>query len=154
MQPDKRMKAIHFIGLSGLFFQLFSSQLQAQTELFKFQIEKTSNDGQVSIYEGMTNAQGEVIVPAEYDYIWQFDKDTITLARKRQPFLGGKLLGMQYQLITQGGYLLYEFPYNLIPETLSEGTIRVYDADTETVGLIELAGGRITKSKFQNYNFF
>jgi len=154
MQPDKRMKAIHFIGLSGLFFQLFSSQLQAQTELFKFQIEKTSNDGQVSFYEGMTNAEGEVIVPAEYDYIWQFNKDTITLARKRQPILGGKLVGMQYQLITQGGFLFYEFPYQLIPEPISEGTIRVYDAQTEKFGFIKLAGDRITKSKFQNARDF
>lgn len=153
-RPDKPSKLIRFVGLSGLFFALTSTVLKAQTELFKFQEEREASDGQVYLYEGLANAQGDVIVPADYEYIWQFKNDTITLARKRQTILDGKSIVLQYQLITKGGFLFYEFPYNLIPEPISEGTIRLFDTHSNKFGFITKSGERISKNRFQNARDF
>lgn len=153
-KPDKPTKLSRFVVLSGLLLSLSGSILTAQSELYKFQEEKAAEDGQVYIYEGLANAQGEIIVPADYEYIWQFNNDTITLARKRQAILDGRSIVLQYQLITKGGFLLYEFPFNLIPEPLSESTIRLFDTHSNKFGFISKSGERISKNRFQNARDF
>lgn len=153
-KPDKSMKILRFIGLSGFIFLLLGQSVNAQSELTKFQIEKMAEDGQVYLYEGMTNTSGDIVVPADYDYIWQFKSDTITLARKRQFILDAKILVLQYQLITKSGYLYYEFPYHVIPEPISNSTIRIFDTHLNRFGFINLNGLRISKTKFQNARDF
>lgn len=153
-EPDKLSKLSRFVGLSGLFFTLVASNLNAQSELFKFQEERAAEDGQVYVYEGLANAQGDIIVPADYEYIWQFNNDTITLARKRLSNHISNSLFLEYQLITKSGFLFYEFPFFLIPEPLSEGTIRIYNSRENKFGFISKSGERISKYKFQNARDF
>ena len=153
-KPDKPMKRSIFIGLSGLLFLVLSGKLSSQTELFKFQIDKTAEDGQVYTYEGMTDVSGEIIVPADYEYIWQFNSDTITLARKRLVYANGRNTELQYQLITKSGYLLYEFPYHIIPEPLSNDAIRIFNINEGKFGFISKDGSRISKIRFQNARDF
>jgi hypothetical protein len=153
-KPDKSSKLLRFVGLSGLFLALAGASLKAQTELFKFQEERSAEDGQVYVYEGLINSQGDIVVPADYEYIWQFNNDTITLARKRLSNLISSSIFLEYQLITKSGYLFYEFPFYLIPEPLSEGTIRIFNSRENKFGFLSKSGDQITKYKFQNARDF
>lgn len=153
-EPDKSSKLLRFVGLSGLFLALTGTSLKAQTELFKFQEERSAEDGQVYVYEGLANSQGDIVVPADYEYIWQFNNDTITLARKRLSNLISSSIFLEYQLITKSGYLFYEFPFYLIPEPLSEGTIRIFNSRENKFGFLSKSGEQITKYKFQNARDF
>jgi len=149
--------SIRYVKLQGffIFWLLPCSLVFGQSpELFKFQQERTGNDGQVYIFEGMTDEKGTVVIPADYDYIWGFGSDTATIARKRYWNQLARVMDIQYQLISKGGFLIYEYPYNLIPEPVSEGLIRTFNSTLQTFGYTDLTGNRFIKYKFREARDF
>jgi hypothetical protein len=139
-----------FIALLTVFSFLFKGEIQAQdpNALIKFQREIIDRNGEVFVLEGIRKLDGEVIIPAEYLYIWDFGRDTITLARKREWIDALKVDAIRYQLVTKGGYLLLEFPFHLIPEPPANQRIRVYDTRLDRFGFLSLQGDRAVKFNF------
>lgn len=138
------MKILRFLVL----FCLSANTLLAQQPvLSKYTVQKQSTDGQYFTLEGMVNAKGEIIVPAEYDYIWDFNQDSLTLARKLIQSPTTEYVSFQYQIISASGLLYYEFPSELIPEPIQEGIIRTYNERTKKFGFLNKMGE--TKIKFR-----
>jgi hypothetical protein len=132
-----------------LFCLIVCSQVLAQSnELVKFRIEKKSPDGQTFFYEGMTNTSGKIIIPADYDFIWDFKSDSLTLARKRFWDYSLNSTNFSYQVISSNGFLYYEFPPYLIPEPLSGGVFRTYNSQTRLFGYVSEFGEKLTKFKY------
>jgi hypothetical protein len=145
------MKLIGFL----LFILIAVSELRAQPDgLIKFQVEKKSPDGQTWMYEGMTSTSGKVVIPADYDFIWDFKADSLTLARKR--FWDNSLnsTNFSYQIISISGFLYYEFPPYLIPEPISEGILRTYNSQTRLFGYVTEFGEKLTKFKYADAHDF
>lgn len=124
------------------------SQVQP-ADLTKFQVERLGKDGQLYVFEGLKDQAGKIIVPANYDYIWEFNKDSLTLARKRID-IGQEEYSSAfvYQIISSAGYLYYEFPDYLFPEPIQEGLIRVFNDRTGRYGFMNGFGDIKIKFNF------
>ncbi len=130
------------IGVLTVLFLLSAKLTFAQdpNALIKFQREVSDPNGETIVLEGFRKLSGEVVIPADYLYIWDFNTDTITLARKREWIDAARIFAIRYQLVTKGGYLLLDFPFHLIPEPPSEEMIRVFDTRTQRFGYHSLLG--------------
>lgn len=133
-----------------LFFIAFATYSHSQTEgLNKFRVDQLGTDGMIYVFEGMKNQEGEVVIPANYDYIWEFE-DTLTLARKRIDVGELDEGAFTYQIISVSGYLYYEFPDYLIPESISEGLIRTWNSRLGKFGYLSPRGIEVIKYQFDN----
>lgn len=128
---------LRFLLFFGLF--LFCQSYVAAQSLRKFQVERKGNDGLLYVFEGMMGPNEEIIIPANYDYIWDF-QDSLTLARKRINIGTEDDGAFTYQVISQSGYLIYEFPSHLIPESISEGFILTYNKILHDFGFVNTKG--------------
>jgi len=131
----------------ALAFSLSSNFLLAQS-LIKFEDVRLGEDGYEYTYEGMVDANNQLVIPADYDYIWNFAGDSLTLARKRHwdEILGR--MNFTYQIVTISGFLHYEFPSHIIPAPPSEDLILCFDTSRELYGYYDLFGKRIIKAKY------
>jgi len=119
---------------------------QQSGELIRFTKEKVAPDGQVYLYTGMQNSAGIEVIPALFEQIWDFNGDTITLARKlRWDPLSESML-VDYQMITRSGFLYYEFPAHIEPVQKSEGLILCLNQRNLLYGYLDLQGN--TKIRF------
>jgi hypothetical protein len=132
---------------------LICTSAKAQS-IRKFQEERVDKAGNVQVFEGLVNAQNEVLVPAMYSYIWSPRNDSITLARKPESLLNGQQISLRYQLISTGGYLIFEFPFHWVPEPPSEGTVRVFDVRKNTFGYLTVFGEDLTRFSFPSARDF
>jgi hypothetical protein len=134
--------------VSGFFWLVLGMQ-SSLAQRYKFQTERVGKDQQVYVYEGMKAEDGRVIIPAVYDYIWEFGKDTLTLARRQiAEARQNRDAEYQYELITYNGYLYTEFPSHLIPGPPQEGIMRIYDTQKEAFGFMKTNGEEISKAKY------
>jgi hypothetical protein len=145
------MRILRFL----IFFQFFNSTAaHAQSQsLVKFNREFTGSDGLIYTLEGYKDADGRTVIPADYDFIWPFNDDTITIARKRI-ITDNYLVNyynpvFEHQLITAGGYLLHIFNPQQIPEPPADGTVRFYDKRRGRFGYIDITGRQIIRPRFQ-----
>jgi hypothetical protein len=122
-------------------------------KLTKTQVERRGNDGLMYVFEGMLDDEGQLIIPANYDYIWAF-QDTLTLARKRVDTGNEDDGAFVYQIITKSGFLNYEFPDYLVPESLSEGIILTWNKQLQSFGFVDTKGDVIIKFDFDDAKEF
>ena len=141
----------HQGSLYGFFILIFTAFLPAllNAQLQKIRVERIGPNQQPYVYEGMTNARGEVVIPAVYDFIWDFGSDTIALAR-RQIQNDQSESAFIYELITSGGFQYLEFPENLIPSPPSEKIYRIYDASKDLYGFWDFTGKEITRFRYSD----
>ncbi len=146
IQPGTRVaKAI----LVSVFFLLVIGLQNSFGQRYKFQTERIGKDQQVYVYEGMKSEDGRVIIPAVYDYIWEFGNDTLTLARRQiVEARSNRDAEYQYELITYNGYLYTEFPSHLVPSPPQEGIMRIYDIQKEAFGFMKTNGEEISRAKY------
>lgn len=121
---------------------------QSAASLVKFEEVRLGPDGEEYVYEGMRDLSGRLIIPPDYDYIWDFGTDTFTLARKLVWMPDVKMMGIVYQIVTSGGYLNYEFPSYLVPEPRSEGLFRTFNERTLLYGFVDLEGNVAVKFRY------
>jgi hypothetical protein len=126
--------------------------------LVKFTQEVTGLDRLIYTLEGYKNDKGQIIIPADYDFIWPFNNDSITIARKRI-ITDDYLINyydpqFEYQIITSGGYLIHIFNPRQIPEPLSDGTFRFYDTRRKKFGFVNADGRRIVRPIFDEAGDF
>jgi hypothetical protein len=145
------IKYLRFLLFFGLF--VIINKPAASQNLTKFQIERKGNDGLLYVFEGMLGSGGEIVIPANYDYIWDF-QDSLTLARKRINIGTEDEGAFIYQIISQAGYLIYEFPLNLIPESISDGLILTYNKTLHLYGFINLKGDVTIKFMYSEAKAF
>lgn len=144
--PEIDCMRIQFI--SGFFLTVLGIQA-VHAQRYKFQSERIGKDQQVYVYEGMKSEDGRVVIPAVYDYIWEFDSDTVTLARRQiSEARPNREAEYQYELLTFNGYLFNEFPSHLIPSPPREGIMRIYDGQKEAFGFQSIRGTEISKAKY------
>lgn len=133
-----------------LFFIAFTTYSYSQTQdLKKFRVDRLGTDGMIYVFEGMKNKEGEIVIPANYDYIWEFE-DTLTLARKRIDVGEIDEGAFTFQIISVSGYLYFEFPEYLIPESMSEGLIRTWNKRIGKYGFLSPRGKVAIKYQFDN----
>jgi hypothetical protein len=149
MKPS--LKAL-FLGFVFLFVCQFA---HSQPEkLSKFRVERLGSDGLIYVFEGMQDETGKKVIPANYDYIWNFE-DSLTLARKRINVGASEDEGaFSYEVISNKGFLYYEFPDYLIPENLSEGLIKTWNSRTGKFGFLDTRGKIIVKFNYDNARDF
>lgn len=138
------------IGFKSILFFLFlfCVQYANSQKLSKFYIEKETPDGLVFTYEGLQNEKAEIIVPANYDYIWDFRGDSLTLARKRNWNSVDKTTELSFQIISINGFLYFEFPSYLIPEPNKEGVFRCFNSKSNKWGFVDGFGNNVIKYKY------
>jgi hypothetical protein len=147
---------LNFSAISGrsivncmLLFLFFIVSLPSKSQtLTKFYLEKETPDGLVFTYEGLKNETDEIIIPANYDFIWNFRNDSLTLARKRIWNPIEKTTELSFQIISKSGFLYFEFPYYLIPEPNNEGLFRCFNTKTNKWGFVDGFGNNIIKYKY------
>lgn len=143
-------------GRITLCFLLVSMQALAQqgAELLRFTKEKQAADGQVYLYTGMQDTQGNEIIPALYDYIWDFGGDSLTLARKLQwnPITGA--MEFAYQVITQNGFLYFDFAKHLEPINKKDGLILCLNLKSKLYGYLDMQGNTKIKFKYSKAGLF
>jgi hypothetical protein len=138
-------------SLSGFFLVIIAALLPTllNAQLQKVRVERIGPNQQPYVYEGMANVRGEMVIPAVYDFIWDFGTDTITLARRQiQNDQSGSTF--KYELVTSGGFQYLEFPENLIPSPPSEKIYRIYDVAKDLYGFWDFAGKEITRFRFSD----
>jgi len=149
MKPS--LKAL-FLG-----FLIFCSGgfIDAQTDkLSKFRVERLGSDGLIYVFEGMQDGSGKQVIPANYDYIWNFE-DSLTLARRRINVGSSEDEGaFSYEVISKNGFLYYEFPEHLTPENLSEGLIKTWNSRTGKFGFLDTRGKTVVKFDYDNARDF
>jgi hypothetical protein len=146
------LKVLENTGLLSVFFYLILSALfpvVLNGQLQKIRVERVGPNQQLYTYEGMTNERGEIIIPAVYDYIWDFGLDTITLAR-RQVVSNPSESTFKYELVTSGGYQYLEFPENLLPSPPSEKIYRIFDTQKELYAYWDFKGKEITRFRYSD----
>ena len=138
-----------------LFFIFFFLKANSQdSSLTKFRIERVGVDGMIYVFEGMKNPEGKEIIPPNYDYIWDFT-DTLTLARKRINVGNSDEDGaFAYQVISKSGYLFYEFPDYLFPETMNQKRILTWNSRNGKYGYLDPLGNEVIKFQFDNAKEF
>jgi len=140
--------------VSGFFLLIMGLQITFG-QRYKFQTERIGKDQQVYVYEGMKAEDGRVIIPAVYDYIWEFGSDTLALARRQiAEARPNRDAEYQYELITYNGYLYTEFPSHLVPSPPQEGIMRIYDTQKEAFGFMKTNGEEISKAKYNEARDF
>ncbi|MFN5370286.1 MAG: WG repeat-containing protein [Bacteroidia bacterium] len=161
MKPQKTTLKLYpetggaFALFVSVFFWLVMGLHAAFAQRYKFQTERIGKDQQVYVYEGMKAEDGRVIIPAVYDYIWDFGIDTLTLARRQiTEARPNRDAEYQYELITYNGYLYTEFPSHLIPSPPQDGIMRFYDMQKEAFGFMNTSGKEISKAKFSEARDF
>jgi hypothetical protein len=156
MKPQKKKKYsipetryTRYIALvSGIFLLLWGCQTSL-AQRYKFQSERVGKNQQVYVYEGMKSADGRIIIPAVYDYIWEFGNDTLALARRQiAEARANRDAEYQYELLTYNGFLFTEFASHLIPSPPQEGILRIYDNQKGAFGYLKTNGEEIAKAKF------
>jgi hypothetical protein len=132
----------------------YSAAAQLQTELYRFSREKNGPDGQVYLYTGMRNAAGQEIIPPLYDQIWDFEDDSLTLARKLHwdPFQGAMIF--VYQMITRSGFLFYEFPLHLEPVAKSKGILLCLNRKNMLYGYLDRNGNTLIRFRYSDAGVF
>jgi len=145
------IKYSRFLLFLCLFFT--ETSISIAQDLVKTQVERQGNDGIMYRFEGMSDAAGQLIIPANYDYIWAF-QDSLTLARKRVNIGDEDDGAFVYQIITKSGFLNYEFPSHLIPESLSEGIILTWNKHLKSYGFVDTKGDVIIKFEFDDAKEF
>jgi len=139
--------------IAALSLSLTSSLVCAQA-LGKFAEVRLGEDGYEYTYEGMVDSKNQVVIPPDYDYIWDFNGDTLALARKRFWDLDLGRMNFTYQIVTITGYLHYEFPTFLIPEPPSENLIRCFNVRRQQYGFYDFSGKEIIKARYPNAGDF
>jgi hypothetical protein len=149
-----RSNVVHALFLSGIFLLLIGNQLSI-AQRYKFQTERVGKDQQVYVYEGMKSADGKVIIPAVYDYIWDFGQDTLALARRQiAEARPNRDAEYQYELLTYNGYLFTEFASHLVLAPPQEGILRIFDTQKEAFGFVKVTGEEISKAKYSEARDF
>jgi len=117
-------------------------------------MEKETPDGLVFSYEGFKNGKNEIIIPANYDFIWNFNQDSLTLARKRIWNPVNKTTELTFQIISISGFLYFEFPPYLIPEPNKEGLFRCFNSKSNKWGFVDGFGNNVIKYKYLDASDF
>ncbi|MFN4123009.1 MAG: WG repeat-containing protein [Flavobacteriales bacterium] len=143
------MQIIRFLTFFCLWSFIATSQ---PSTLVKFTREFRGNDGLIYTLEGYRDARGKEVIPADYDFIWPFNNDTVTIARKRI-ITDNYLVNyynpvFEHQLITTGGYLLHIFSPRQVPEPPSNDAVRVLDTRRNKFGFVDYEGRRIVRPIF------
>ena len=139
------MKIIRFLVFLCASVNLLHAQ---QVTLNKFTLQRTNNSGDSFTCEGMKDNSGLIIIPADYDYIWDFGKDSLTLARKINLSNTTESAVFTYQIISQKGFLYYEFPFFYIPEPIQENLIRTFNDRLGAFGFLNTLGEVVIKFKY------
>lgn len=119
-----------------------------QVTLNKFTLQRTNNSGDSFTCEGMKDNSGQIIIPADYDYIWDFGEDSLTLARKINLTDKVESVTFTYQIISHKGFLYYEFPFFYIPEPIQENLFRTFNDRLGTFGFLNSVGEIVIKFKY------
>jgi hypothetical protein len=96
----------------------------------------------------MKDYSGQIIIPADYDYIWDFGDDSLTLARKINLTNNIESAAFTYQVISHKGFLYYEFPFFFIPEPIQENLFRTFDDRVGSFGFLNALGDVVIKFKY------
>jgi hypothetical protein len=132
-----------------VFLCLSGSLLQAQqTILNKFTQQRTHSNGDAFTLEGMKDSSGQIVIPADYDYIWNFGEDTLTLARKLSITESESEPSVTYQIISNKGFLYYEFPPFYLPEPAHDNLLRTYNDRIGSYGFLNVMGQVDIKFKY------
>ena len=142
LQPMKILRFLVLVCITG------STLFAQQPVLRKFSVQRNAGDGQYMTYEGMQNTLGQEVIPADYDYIWDFTEDSLTLARKLTVSKVTGAASFDYQIISNSGFLYYEFPSYLLPEPAQEGFIRTFNDRTGRYGFLNPMGDVVVKFKY------
>lgn len=138
-----------------VFLCLSVSLLQAQqTVLSKFTQQRTHSNGDAFTLEGMKDASGQIVIPADYEYIWNFGDDSLTLARKLSISENESSAPITYQIISNKGFLYFEFPPFYIPEPAHENLLRTYNDRIGSYGFLNAIGEVQIKFKYQEARDF
>jgi hypothetical protein len=131
---------------------LYSFTAKGQT-LQKFQKETFSADGSVVVLEGMQNESGKVVIPAIFEFIWPFQNDTISFARRpnSDEILNGD---GQFIAITISGFLYFNFPSYYSVESYQAGLFKVFDKRRNLYGFIKKDGNTAIKPQFTEADDF
>lgn len=119
-----------------------------QVTLNKFTLQRTNNSGDTFTCEGMKDSSGQIIIPADYDFIWDFGKDSLTLARKINLTDKVESVTFTYQIISHKGFLYYEFPLFFIPEPIQENLFRTFNDRLGSYGFLNSLGEVVIKFKY------
>lgn len=122
--------------------------------LTKFYVEKETPDGLVFTYEGFKNEKEEIVIPANYDFIWNFSQDSLTLARKRIWNPINKTTELTFQIISLSGFLYFEFPPYLIPEPNREELFKCFNTKSNKWGFVDGFGNNVIKYKYLDASDF
>lgn len=126
--------------------------------LQKYTKEVAGQDGLVYTLEGYKNKSGNIIIPADYDFIWPFNNDSLTIARKRiitdDYIVNYYNPVFEYQIISANGYLIHIFNPRQIPEPFSDGTIRFFDKRRRKFGFVNADGTRIVRPRYDEAGDF
>ena len=139
------MKIIRFLVFLCVSINLLHAQ---QVTLNKFTLQRTNNFGDSFTCEGMKDSSGQIIIPADYDYIWDFGNDSLTLARKINLSNSVESAAFSYQIISHKGFLYFEFPSFLIPEPIQENLLRTFNNRLGTYGFLNTLGEVVIKFKY------
>ncbi|MEX1189821.1 MAG: WG repeat-containing protein [Bacteroidia bacterium] len=152
---DVMISLIKYRSFLLFFFILISKSAFSQAvNLTKFRVDRIGVDGMIYVFEGMKDGQGKEVIPANYDYIWDFE-DTLTLARKRVDIGTSDDEGaFTYQIISNTGFLYYEFPDYLFPENLSNKRILTWNSRNGSYGYLDPFGKEVVKFQFNNAKDF
>ena len=139
------MKILRFLVFLCVSVNLLHAQ---QVTLNKFTLQRTNNSGDSFTCEGMKDNSGQIIIPADYDYIWEFGNDSLTLARKINLTNNIESSAFTYQIISHKGFLYYEFPDFYIPEPIQENVLRTYNDRVGSFGFLNSLGEVVIKFKY------
>jgi hypothetical protein len=139
------MKIIRFLVFLCASVNLLHAQ---QVTLNKFTLQRTNNSGDSFTCEGMKDDSGQIIIPADYDYIWDFEDDSLTLARKINLTNYSESEAFTYQIISHKGFLYYEFPFFYTPEPIQENLIRTFNDRLGSYGFLNALGEVVIKFKY------
>ena len=141
----KVMKIIRFLVFLCISVNLLHAQ---QVTLSKFTQQCTNKTGDSYTCEGMIDNSGQIIIPADYDYIWEFGNDSLTLARKINLSNKVESTFFTYQIISHKGFLYYEFPSFYIPEPIQENLLRTYNDRIGSFGFLNSVGEVVISFKY------
>lgn len=137
-----------------LIFFISCSVWAKSQSLQKFQKEIYSSDGSVIILEGMQNANGKVVIPPIFEFIWPFQNDTISFARRQNnssEIINGD---GQFVAITISGFLYFNFPSYLIVESFQNGLFKVFDKRRNLYGFVKKDGNTAIRPQFTEADDF
>lgn len=124
-------------------------------KLTKFQKDVFASDGTLQVLEGMMDENGKVVIPPIFEFIWPFQNDTISFARRQQNSLEAQQRGDgNFVAITSGGFIYFNFPANYVVESYSVGLFKVFDTRRNLYGFIKSDGNVAIRPQFTQADDF